>query len=104
VLAPRASDGRDRSCGSSFPSSSGRHWAKRRAKAFLALVSVSTTAASSYVVVLLGGALLECFLLGLCLLDENLSPVLRRSDDSGIDVVFFLEASLWKSRDLLHLW
>jgi hypothetical protein len=54
------------------------------------MVSVPTTMASSGVVILLGDVLLGCFLLGLCLLGENLSPVLRRSDDSGFDVVSFL--------------
>jgi hypothetical protein len=104
VLAPRAFDGRSRCCGSSFPSSSGRHWTKRLAKAFPVMVSVSTTTSSSGVVVLLGGVLLGCFLLGLCLPGENLSPVLRRSDNGGGHAVSFLGASLWKSLDLLHLW
>jgi hypothetical protein len=78
VLAPRASDDRGRCCGSSSPSSSGQHWTKRQAKAFPAMVSVSTTAASSGVVDLLGGVLLRCFLLGLCLPGENL---LRSSEE-----------------------
>jgi hypothetical protein len=34
--------------------------------------------------------LLGCFLLGLCLPGENLSPVLRRSDDGGCGVISFL--------------
>jgi hypothetical protein len=78
---PRVSDGCCRCCGSSFPSSSGRHLTKLQAKAFPTMVSVSTTIASSGVVALLGGVLLGCFLLGLCLPGENLSPVLRRSND-----------------------
>jgi hypothetical protein len=72
----------------------GRHWTKRRAKAFLTSVSVSTTAASSGVVVLLGGVLLGCFLLGLCLPGENHAPDLRRSDSGSFDIVSFLGASL----------
>jgi hypothetical protein len=35
---------------------------------------------------------------------ENLSPVDRRGDDGGFDVVYFLEASPWKSSDRLQLW
>jgi hypothetical protein len=42
------------------------------------MVLVSTTAASSGVVVLLGGVLLGCFLLGLCLPGVNL---LRSSEE-----------------------
>jgi hypothetical protein len=61
------------------------------------MVSVSTSPASSGIVALLGGVLLGCFLLGLCLLGGNISPVLRRSDDSGIGVVSFLRVLLWKS-------
>jgi hypothetical protein len=63
VLAPRASDGRGQCCVSSLPWSLGRHWTKRRAKAFPAMVSTSTSAASSGVVALLGGGVLGCFLL-----------------------------------------
>jgi hypothetical protein len=47
--------------------------------------------------------LLGCFMLGLCLPGENLSPVLRRSDDGGCSVISFLGASLWKTCDLLRL-
>jgi hypothetical protein len=103
VLAPRASDDRGRCGGPSSPSSSGRHWTKRQAKALPTWLSVSTTAASSGVVVLLGGVLLRCFLFGLCLPGENLSPVLRRSGDGGFGVISFLGASLWKTNDLLRL-
>src|SRR6187551_3015176 len=69
-----------------FPSSSGRHCGEASGESLPGLVSVSTTAASSDVVVLLGGVLLGCFLLGLWLLGENLSPVLRRSNDGGTPV------------------
>jgi hypothetical protein len=51
VLAPRASDDRGQCGGLSSPSSSGRHWTKCRAKALPAWLLVSTTAASSGVVI-----------------------------------------------------
>jgi hypothetical protein len=35
---------------------------------------------------------------------ENLSPADRRGGDGGFDVVYFLEASPWKSSDRLQLW
>jgi hypothetical protein len=35
---------------------------------------------------------------------ENLSPANQRGDDGGFDVVYFLEASPWKSSDRLQLW
>jgi len=35
---------------------------------------------------------------------ENLSPADRRGGDGGFDVVYFLEASSWKSSDRLQLW
>jgi hypothetical protein len=67
------------------------------AKAFQAMVSASTSAASSIVVALLEGVLLGCFLLGLYLPGGNISLVLRRSDDDDIGAVSFLRALLWKS-------
>jgi hypothetical protein len=94
---PPTSDGRGRCCGSTYPSSSGLHWTKIQAKALLGNgVDANNDDVSRY-----RGPpwrrLLECFLLGLCLPGENLSPVLRRGDDDGIDIVSLLGASLWNS-------
>jgi hypothetical protein len=48
--------------------------------------------------------LLGCFLLGLCLPCENLSPVLRGSDNGGFDVVSFWGRRFGTHVDLLLLW
>jgi hypothetical protein len=37
----------------------------------------------------------SCF--GLCLPGGNISSIIRRSDDGGIDAVSFLRVTLWKS-------
>jgi hypothetical protein len=66
-------------------------------KAFPAMVSASTSAASSGVVAILGGILLRCFLLDLCFPYGNISPILQRGDDDNISVVSFLRVLLWKS-------
>jgi hypothetical protein len=97
VFAPHATDGRGECRGSSYSSSLGRHLAELRVKTFPTVVSVSTTPASLWVVHLLGGVGWEASCLVCVFPGENLSPVLRRSDDGGFDVVPFLEALLWKS-------
>jgi hypothetical protein len=107
VLSPRASDGRDRCCGSFFPSSSGRLWAKRRAKAILAIVSVSTTAAPSGVVVLLEAVLLGYFLLDLCLPGENLSSIFKGATTTTSTLFPSWGGVLWEvmgSASLVVVW
>jgi hypothetical protein len=49
------------------------------------------------VVHLLGGVGWEASCLVCVFSGENLSPVLRRSNDGGFGIVPFLEALLWKS-------
>jgi hypothetical protein len=67
-------------------------------------VSGSATTASSDVVYIHGGVGCEAPCLVFDFIGENLSPADRRGGDDGFDIVYFLEASPWKSSDRLQLW
>jgi hypothetical protein len=69
------------------------------------MVSVSTTATSSGVVVLLGSILLGCFLLGLCLPSDR-KPFAGSSEERRRRCRhrFLLGGVTLEVKDLLHFW